>query len=295
MPTIHFRTLLVAFTFALLLVGCASTGGERATTEDFEANLNSGATLSRILGLNRQQEERSGNGSGRIAGSPHSRLAVISTAPAVEAPLQDALAARAAEHGFILTSAGTVRDNLAAAGCRIGQPQPCLEALATYPGVRILALVELAPNASGGELRGQVTLLDTLFSARYAPLAVQLPASQGRPSTAALQTLAASIMTAAADKARLAPWTARAFSRDGDRWHINAGQRSGLKIGDELQVRAGGTVIRAPSGAPAAWAPGPVKGRLRIDQLAGDDIAIATLIDGQPPQPADPLLLAEEQ
>src|SRR5690606_7603284 len=150
--------------------------------------------------------------------------------------------AGAAEHGFILTSAGTVRDNLAAAGCRIEQPQPCLEALATYPGVRILALVELAPNASGGELRGQVSLLDALLDARYAPLTVQLPASQARPSTAALQTLAGSIVAAAADRARLAPWTARAFSRDGDRWHINAGKRSGLKVGDELQVRAGGKV-----------------------------------------------------
>src|SRR5690606_24395707 len=124
---------------------------------------------------------------------------------------------------------------------------------------------------------------------------VRLPARDGQPSDAALRNLADNILRQAADKAQAAPWTARAFSRDGDRWHINAGKRSGLQVGDELEVRAGGKIIRAPSGAPAAWAPGPVKGRLRIDRLAGDDIAIATLVDGQPPEPADPLLLAGEQ
>lgn len=293
MPTIRLR---IPFTAALLLLlaGCAllNPSGERATTEDFEANLNSGATLSRILGLNRQADAQPG--AGEAAASPRHKLAVVATQPALESSLQNPLAAQAAEHAFTLVGADTVRDTLAAAGCRIDRPQPCLEALATYPGIRILVLVEPAPSGDG-ELRGQVTLLDALLDARYAPLTVQLPAGQARPSTAALQTLADSIVAAAADRARLAPWTARAFSRDGDRWHINAGKRSGLKVGDELEVRGGGKVIRAPSGAPAAWTPGPVKGRLRIDRLAGDDIAIATLVDGQPPEPADPLLLAGEQ
>jgi hypothetical protein len=81
------------------------------------------------------------------------------------------------------------------------------------------------------------------------------------------------------------------LSETAGRWHISAGQASGLKQGDGLWVRGWGEIVRAPTGAPAGWIPGERKGRLKVEQLFGRDFAACRLVEGKGPSAGDLIVL----
>ncbi len=76
-------------------------------------------------------------------------------------------------------------------------------------------------------------------------------------------------------------WSGRIAGIQGNRVYVNAGQKTGLKIGDALIVTSLGEEIRDPqTGLIIGRAPGPVLGRLRIIGFFGDDGSVATVESG---------------
>jgi curli biogenesis system outer membrane secretion channel CsgG len=76
-------------------------------------------------------------------------------------------------------------------------------------------------------------------------------------------------------------WSGRIAGIQGNRVYINAGQKTGLTVGDELIVTSLGEEIRDPqTGLVIGRAPGPVLGRLRIIGFFGEDGSVATVESG---------------
>ncbi len=76
-------------------------------------------------------------------------------------------------------------------------------------------------------------------------------------------------------------WSGRIAGMQGNRIYLNAGQKTGLTIGDELIVTSLGEEITDPqTGLVIGRAPGPVLGRLRIIAFFGEDGSVATVESG---------------
>lgn len=93
---------------------------------------------------------------------------------------------------------------------------------------------------------------------------------------------------------RITPWFTQAIGQHDGQWHIAAGKRSGIRLGDVLEVYEPGRLAKSPSGRPAGWIPGRLKGKLQVVAFLGSDSAIAVLIEGIGPMPEDHLLMAAD-
>ena len=105
-----------------------------------------------------------------------------------------------------------------------------------------------------------------------------------------LREEALSAVGQAVHRSAITPWFCRSFSQDNQTWYINAGKASGLETGTLLKVIAGGKLVKAPSGVPAGWIPGEVKGTLRVDDHFGRDLAVCSLVNGLGPGEGDLLI-----
>ena len=80
---------------------------------------------------------------------------------------------------------------------------------------------------------------------------------------------------------RLFDWSARVVRAESDRVYIDAGQRSGLRTGDILDVYGPGEEIINPlTQLSLGWAPGVLKGRIQVSGFFGLDGAYATPLEG---------------
>lgn len=76
-------------------------------------------------------------------------------------------------------------------------------------------------------------------------------------------------------------WTGRIAGISGNNVYINAGQQTGLRIGDILIVTSLGEEIRDPqTGLVIGRAPGPELGKVRVTGFFGNDGSVATIISG---------------
>lgn len=88
-------------------------------------------------------------------------------------------------------------------------------------------------------------------------------------------------------------WSGRIAGVKGNRVYLNAGQKTGLKIGDELIVTSLGEEITDPqTGLVIGRAPGPVLGRLRVMAFFGEDGSVAAVESGQGFKVGDQVKLA---
>ena len=88
------------------------------------------------------------------------------------------------------------------------------------------------------------------------------------------------------------PWLIRRVPTEDGRVLVSAGQASGLAVGDELTVHAPGHLLRTSDGQPLAWQAGPLKGRVRVMDLVGDNLAVVDTVEGDVPTVSDELLLS---
>ena len=76
-------------------------------------------------------------------------------------------------------------------------------------------------------------------------------------------------------------WSGKIAKVDGRLVYINAGRRTGLKVGDVLTVMEKGEVIIDPdTGVALGEAPGGKKGELQVADFFGDDGGVCVVKDG---------------
>lgn len=305
MLRIPYRALLTAFLSSALLAGCASTGShdaDKPTLAEFDANLNQGVVLARILGLDKKKEaaaeENQASAGDAAAAAPSvlaTKLGLVLAGPVdaeLAAGLDQALAAAQAEYPLVVISSAEMTRQLEAYGCQPERPEACAAQLASYPGVQQLLMIS-QQNAAAGKTAVTLQLLETAPQLKQPPQTIELVDSDAASPQAALDRLAKTIITDALSAARATPWATRAFKQEGSDIFLAAGKRSGLQPGMELTVHSPGRAITSPTGSLAGWIPGAPKGVIKITALFGEDYAIAELLQGAAPTPADPLLLRE--
>ncbi|MBC7357310.1 MAG: hypothetical protein H5U10_02120 [Desulfacinum sp.] len=163
---------------------------------------------------------------------------------------------------------------------------------AIYPGTRFINLVESVsvPASFPGTAAARFGMVDAGIGYRYPLVQMEMPVKNDADVTTFLELIARRSYEQALDKKDTMPWVTHVFSQQQGQWFVSAGNRSGLLVGDLLDVVSDGKLVQAPTGVPAAWMPGPPKGRLRVERLFGDDLAIATLVSGEPPEMGDWLI-----
>ncbi len=306
----HFRTLLLAGLSSLILGACASSGYEDPSRDPMVVD---------ALGIG--EEDMSNRPSildglfTRMRDEPDSvddeRLAELEAAVQrlereraetrtryegmrhgvgllVEAPdparVEEAFQ-RAAEHRpALLFDTAATRQAMADAGCDTDALTECADALAIYPGLRLL--IEIRVGADG---QAHWRSTDTVLGWQGREQEIRLPMADGEIPAIALESLADRALRSALGRTDAAPWQARVFSND-DTLAINAGRAHGLSTGDILTVTTSGRVLRGPAGQPAGWLPGEPAGRVQVDSLAGDRVATIRLLDGERPTPAHILI-----
>ncbi|MEX0730483.1 MAG: hypothetical protein WED00_14085 [Aquisalimonadaceae bacterium] len=212
------------------------------------------------------------------------RIAVITDTPLQER-LNRVFTGVSRDYPVRLLGDSASRAALNDAGCDIGNAADCANQLRQYPGVRMLVSI-----TGEGENRVTVRYHDLELGGEPRTRNLSLPEADGRVPERALESLADEVLTLSLEYARTAPWFARAFSRESEGWAINAGEASGLSAGDQLRVHRPGRVIRGPGGQAAGWVQGEAVGTVSVTTLAGDDVAIVTLEDGQAPGDQDILI-----
>lgn len=83
------------------------------------------------------------------------------------------------------------------------------------------------------------------------------------------------------------PWEARIIDVQGENIFINAGERTGLKVGDKLDLVQPGKKVKNPASNAMIQLPGKVVGLLEVESLFGtsdvDDGSVCKLVTGETP------------
>jgi hypothetical protein len=91
-------------------------------------------------------------------------------------------------------------------------------------------------------------------------------------------------------------WFARVIRIEAERVYIDAGHESGLLPGDILDVYGPGEEIINPvTRISLGWAPGPLKGHIRVSGFFGTDSAYATPLDGNSFEAEDMVKISQAQ
>ncbi|MCC5810310.1 MAG: hypothetical protein JJU06_08045 [Ectothiorhodospiraceae bacterium] len=201
--------------------------------------------------------------------------------------VEDAFTRAAGGKAVALHGADSTRDALAEANCDTGRLLECADALAIYPGLRLVMQISVDEQ---GEARWRT--LDTALGWQSSEQSISLPTGSDGIPDLALESLVDRMLRSGLERTRAAPWQARVFNDDNNMLAINAGRESGLRAGDTLTVTEPGRLLRGPAGQPAGWLPGDAIGQVRVQSLAGDDVAIVAVVDGERPTTRH-LLLSE--
>lgn len=163
---------------------------------------------------------------------------------------------------------------------------------AVYPGVRFLALVEslTVPDSFPGTGRARFGVVDAGIAYRFPLQQMEMPLKDSSDVETFLELIVRRSYEQASDHKGLMPWTTHVFSDQKGEWFVSAGHRSGLMVGDLLDIVGEGKIVNSPTGTPAAWVPGNARGRLRVERLFGEDLAVCVLVSGSPPQMEDWLI-----
>lgn len=223
---------------------------------------------------------------------PHVGVVIQSPDGELETRLGNALAGVSRDYPLLFSGSELVRAQIADYGCTEGDISDCLAGLSRYPGLRMLALIEVEPQGEDA-VRLRTTTFDVGLAAEYTGSAVELPALEGRVARPALEAYADRVLLGMIDRMGNAPWFTRSFAEEDGVYFLGAGEAAGLSEGMSLQVREGSRVIRSPSGRPVAWVPGAVKGVLEVETLVGENLAQARLVSGDGPGEDDPIIPAE--
>lgn len=83
------------------------------------------------------------------------------------------------------------------------------------------------------------------------------------------------------------PWSCRVADLDGPTIYLDAGQRTGVKLGTVMDVVHLGAEIKSPSTGLVIGRKEAKLGKLRVNDYLGEDAATATMIEGNAPAKGD--------
>ena len=188
---------------------------------------------------------------------------------------------------------GQIAESLDTSGCIAKNDLSCAAPIINvFPGVRMLAVVRefSLPTSLPATAHAQVAVMDTGLPVQYPPMQIRMAVKEKKAADSFSNLVIRTIFEMALDKSRMMPWFCRTFASKNKTWFINAGRRSGLKVGDTLTILSQGELVRTPTGLPAGWIPGDPKGTLKIVKLFGGDLAACRLLNGQEPSTEDLLV-----
>lgn len=163
-----------------------------------------------------------------------------------------------------------------------------------YPGVRFLNVVEILSITGGSrqqKAKARISIVDTGLSYRYPSLEVEMPVQSDSDRREFMKIIAEKLVEISLEKQNIMPWFCHAFSQeDQNRWFISAGSASGIREGDVLRVIPGGKVVNSPTGTPAGWIPAELKGKVRVERVVNEELAIVSLVSGSAPLLEDYLI-----
>ena len=204
-----------------------------------------------------------------VAGQIRTNVAITGASGSFYRELDNA----ATDYGFRLIPRAELQEAIAnTPECSDTTSEACAEALAAYPGARLVVTVN-GDNA---------TVVDAASGARWD----QASLTSGKPAEELLDMLS--------QRSDIAPWAMKAFRADDGRLYLSAGRANGLETGDELAIHEPGTLVRAPNGQPITWRKGERVGTVRIGELFGSDLASLVPVEGQRPSPEHDLILVED-
>jgi hypothetical protein len=207
--------------------------------------------------------------------------------------VRSVLTEAAPDHPVVVADEEKVREMLATSDCLEKRDLRCIaERLGSYPGVRMLMLVEAFqwPDTLPGQALARISLVDTGLGYRYPPLEISAAVQEAAFLHGFIEGVLHQVMGFAVKKSQIMPWFCRAFSTEAPQAYVSAGEKSGLKVGDVLSVATPGKLVASPTGLPAGWVPGKVEGKVRVETLFGEDFAVCSLTEGRMPAPGDLLM-----
>ncbi len=223
-----------------------------------------------------EAQERGAGAAQAVEGLRH-RVGLLVDAPD-RAAVEQAFTRAGRTMPVVLHGADQTRDALADANCDARRVLECADSLAVYPGLRLI--MQVTVNAQG-EARWRT--VDTALGWQSSEQSITLPGGSNGVPDLALESLADRMLRSGLERTASAPWQARVFNDDNNMLAINAGRESGLSEGDVLMVTEPGRLLRGPAGQPAGWLPGDVIGQVRVQSMAGQDVAVVAVVDGEPP------------
>lgn len=97
----------------------------------------------------------------------------------------------------------------------------------------------------------------------------------------ALRAAVSKLMSNLVTKMTSQPWRGKIAQVKSDMIYINAGQKTGLQVGDTLTVQElGEEIIDPDTGVSMGRAPGKIKGKLTVQSFFGEDGSVARKVSG---------------
>jgi len=133
-------------------------------------------------------------------------------------------------------------------------------------------------------------LVDAGILFRYPIMEGAAPVKTASDVRPALSGVLNRVFAFAVKKAALMPWFCKPFGTESGEWYVSAGARSGVKPGDVLNIVGKGKTVKSPTGYPAGWIPGEIRGQVAVKALFGTDFAVVRSVAGASPEAEDYLM-----
>lgn len=187
-------------------------------------------------------------------------------------------------YNFLFFSDAQLRELLAPTDCLTKRDMQCVvNNLSLYPGIRFLIVIDKAKLSSSfpKKLSLGVKIIDTGLHYSYRIIDINKKFENDKQLKRYLKQISDGILKFSHKKKSIMGWYGRIFAVKKDKYYVNSGRASGLKVGDLLKVVKYEEPILSPTGVPVAWSPGNILGKIKIVRLIGEDVSECIKVEGE--------------
>ena len=187
-------------------------------------------------------------------------------------------------YNFLFFSDAQLRELLAPTDCLTKRDMQCVvNNLSLYPGIRFLIVIDNAKLSSSfpKKLSLDVKIIDTGLNYSYKIIDTTKEFNNDKELKLYLKQISDGILKFSHKKKSIMGWYGRIFAIKKDKYYVNSGKASGLKVGDLLKVVKYEEPLLAPTGVPVAWSPGDSLGKIKVVRLIGEDVSECIKVEGE--------------